>query len=69
LGVVGTADILTSRIPSVSKPQYWEAIARKRAEASQKKKETKKDEGRIHVEVVIICKQHKGVPELAAAGI
>jgi hypothetical protein len=54
--------------PSVSNPQHREAIARKRAEASQKK-ETKKDEGRIHVEVVIICKQHKGVPELAAAGI
>lgn len=70
-GVVSGADILISWIPNVSKPQKGEAIARKRAEASQKKekKEREKDDGRIHVKVKIICKQHKGVSELAAAGI
>jgi hypothetical protein len=48
------------------------AIARKRAGASQKKKERKerkKYDGRIHVKFIIICKQQKGVSELAAAGI
>jgi len=65
------ADILTSRSPSVLKPQRWEAITRKGAEAAQKKekKKERKDDGRIHVKVIIICKQQKGVSELAAAGI
>jgi hypothetical protein len=40
-------------------------MARKRAEASQKKKKS----GRIDLQVIIISKQRKGVSELAAAGI
>jgi len=36
----------------------------------KKKKERRgKDDWRIQVKVIIICKQHKGVSELAAAGI
>jgi hypothetical protein len=35
----------------------------------RRKKKERKEDGRIHVKVIIICKQQKGVSELAAAGI
>jgi len=54
-----------SRNPSNGKPLPENGPKRRR----KRKKEREKDDGRIHVNVVIICKQHKGVSEMAAAGI
>jgi hypothetical protein len=61
-----------SRNPSDGKPSPEKGPKQHRRSKKKRKKERKKerrDDGRIHVKVIIICKQHKGVSELAAAGI
>jgi hypothetical protein len=54
------------------KPKCLETPAmgdRSVTEEEVKRKKERKDDGRIHVKVIIIFKQEQGVSELAAAGI